>query len=384
MATTVTGTLIDHPDPTNVQVSATLVDLDGHQRTGYVETLTGQIHTAIVTTPDRDGAWTLDLVANSLIESDWGDTLWRISEGDSSDYGQTASTHITVPASGGPYWVGAIRTDPPGGASPQYLGVTSVNGETGAVTLDAADVSALPLTGGTLNGSLALSGASSNLTVGGSATITGSTSVQNSLTVANTLDVGGDLNVTGDSAFSAYPTGPGTAPTTGTQLVDKTYVDGAFVPLTGDAVGGYRMAYKAADEQVDTSTAVQDDNHLTLTVAASGIYTFDGCLLFDSADANADFKLTFAGPTGATGWWAPVAITLGNADGSGSTRLTKFDLASESTVGAISGGSLALPSGYVAVGATAGSLTLRWAQASSSATPTVLRQGSWLRAHRVA
>lgn len=152
----------------------------------------------------------------------------------------------------------------------------------------------------------------------------------------------------------------------------------------GDVVGVARTVYKTADEQVTSSATVQDDDHLTLTVVAGGVYAFEGCLLFDSADANADLRLTFVGPSGATGWWAPVAITLGNADGSGSVRLTKFDLAAESTMGAISGGSLALPRGYLAVSATAGSFKLQWAQASSSGTAVTVRAGSWLRLHRMA
>lgn len=151
-----------------------------------------------------------------------------------------------------------------------------------------------------------------------------------------------------------------------------------------DGVGGSRTVYKTADESVTSSITVQDDNHLTLAVAASGVYAFDGCLLFDSADVNADLRLTFTGPSGASGWWAPVAITLGNADGTGNARLTKFDLAGESTVGTISGGSIARPCGYLAVSSTAGTFKLQWAQASSSATAVTVRAGSWLRLHRMA
>lgn len=165
---------------------------------------------------------------------------------------------------------------------------------------------------------------------------------------------------------------------------DRAYANATFVPLTGDVVGRARAVYKGADEQVVSSTVVQDDDHLTLTVVANGVYAFDACLLFDSTDVNADLSLTFAGPAGATGWWSPAAITLSNPDGTGSIRLTKFDLGGVSGIGAIAAGSLAVPRGYLAVGATAGSLKLQWAQSTSSATAVTMRTGSWLRAHRIA
>lgn len=50
--------------------------------------------------------------------------------------------------------------------------VTSVNGQTGDVVLDAGDVGALPLTGGTVTGDVLLSGAASDLTVQGATTVT--------------------------------------------------------------------------------------------------------------------------------------------------------------------------------------------------------------------
>lgn len=167
---------------------------------------------------------------------------------------------------------------------------------------------------------------------------------------------------------------------------DRAYADATFLPLVGDVVGRPRVVRKTADESVTSSTTLQDDDHLTLSVVANGVYAFDATLLFDCADAVnlGDFRMTFVGPAGSSGWWAPGGITLSSSDGSGGIRLTKYDLGTAQGIGAVSGGSLAISSGYLAVGGTAGTLKLQWAQENASASPTFLRTGSWLRLHRIA
>lgn len=96
----------------------------------------------------------------------------------------------------------------------------------------------LPLSGGTLTGVL---------------TVDNDLTVTNSVSVANTLTVGGDLAVTGDSSFGAYPTSPGTAPTLGAQLVDKTYTDGTFATQsTVTTLNGY------VDDTVNRVAAIEN------------------------------------------------------------------------------------------------------------------------------
>jgi hypothetical protein len=141
--TTVEGTLIGLPDPTRVQVTATLVDLAGERALGYVASVPGEVVGIATATPDSDGAWSLDLTPNSAIEADAGDTLWQVMEGRELD-GTPIVTYLAVPDAGGPYWMGELRTPLPGAANgdPASYGVLSVNGEAGAVTLTAADVGA--------------------------------------------------------------------------------------------------------------------------------------------------------------------------------------------------------------------------------------------------
>ncbi|MGW1221447.1 hypothetical protein ACWD6O_13800 [Streptomyces californicus] len=153
-------------------------------------------------------------------------------------------------------------------------------------------------------------------------------------------------------------------------------------PPTGDTVGVTRTVDKPTDEQVQSSIALQDDDHLTLPVTAGGRYAVDAMLAVDG-DPAADLLLTLAAPPGSTGYWTPGAITLGVSDGTGSIRLTRYTPSAPIGVGVITGGLIVAPLGTITAGAT-GSITVQWAQNTTSTTPTVLRAGSWLRATRLA
>ncbi|MFE2021316.1 hypothetical protein ACFW9O_25040 [Streptomyces sp. NPDC059499] len=151
---------------------------------------------------------------------------------------------------------------------------------------------------------------------------------------------------------------------------------------TGDTVGVTRTVDKPTDEAITASTVLQADDHLTLSVTAGGRYAIDACLIA-TGDPAGDLNLTLAAPPGSTGHWTPGAITLGVADGTGSIRLTRYDLGTPIGVGIIAGGLVVAPLATLTAGAT-GTLTVQWAQAASSATPTTLKAGSWLRVTRTA
>ena len=161
----------------------------------------------------------------------------------------------------------------------------------------------------------------------------------------------------------AGPTGPaGTAP-------------------TGDQPGVTRTVAKPADESVTSSTVLQADDHLSLTVTAGATYAIDGCLIV-SGDPAGDLALTVTAPPGSTGGWTPTATTLGTTDGTGSVRLTRFDFGAPSSMGVTAAGLMVVPTGGLNAG-TDGTVAVQWAQAVSSAAATTLRAGSWLRLTRI-
>ncbi|MER8197058.1 hypothetical protein ABTY00_24210 [Streptomyces microflavus] len=151
---------------------------------------------------------------------------------------------------------------------------------------------------------------------------------------------------------------------------------------TGDVVGVTRVVDKGADEQVVSSIVLQDDDHLTLSVTAGGRYTIDAMLAVDG-DPAADLLLTLAAPPGSSGYWTPGAITLGVSDGTGSIRLTRYAPGAPIGVGITAAGLIVAPLGTITAGAN-GTIAVQWAQNVSSATPTIVRAGSWLRVTRTA
>ncbi|PVD01332.1 hypothetical protein [Streptomyces sp. CS014] len=163
---------------------------------------------------------------------------------------------------------------------------------------------------------------------------------------------------------------------------DKGDKGDAGTPPTGDQVGVTRTVDKPSDEQVLSSTVLQDDDHLSVSVTAGGRYAVDAMLAVDG-DPAADLLLTLAAPPGSTGYWTPGAITLGVSDGTGSIRLTRYAPGASIGVGITAAGLMVAPLGTITAGAN-GAITVQWAQNVSSATPTILRAGSWLRVTRTA
>ncbi|MFJ9318263.1 hypothetical protein [Streptomyces globisporus] len=187
------------------------------------------------------------------------------------------------------------------------------------------------------------------------------------------------------------PTGPtgatGPAGATGatgaTGLKGNTGAQGpAGAPPTGDQVGVTRTVDKPTDEQVQSSLVLQDDDHLTIPVSVGGRYAIDAMLAVDG-DPAADLLLTIAAPPGSTGYWTPGAVTLGVSDGTGSIRLTRYAPGASIGVGITAAGLMVAPLGTITAGAN-GVIAVQWAQNVSSATPTILRAGSWLRVTRTA
>lgn len=186
---------------------------------------------------------------------------------------------------------------------------------------------------------------------------------------------------------------------------DRAWAAGQFYPLaSGNALDGYindallritdletrmtaaeletRTAVKTADEQVVSSTSLQDDDHLTLSVVAGGWYSVEAFLDVEG-DPAADITLGWTVPAGATMTWTEGGISAGNTNNIGSIKIQRNDAATASGVGIIAAGSSVRPSGRLTVGGTPGTLQLRWAQTSSSATPTIIKTGSWLRLTRI-
>lgn len=151
------------------------------------------------------------------------------------------------------------------------------------------------------------------------------------------------------------------------------------------------FAYKTADESVTSSAALQNDDHLTLSVEANAIYTMTLFIEY-IAGTTGDLQYAFTYPANAsvTHGVAGLDITATGSSGaaavpnfSGPGRDTSTPTSARNLGGA--GGSFAhaFMMGLLEVGVTAGSLTLQWAQAVSDGTATTLKQGSWMKLDRI-
>ncbi|MFD7867299.1 glycerophosphodiester phosphodiesterase [Streptomyces sp. NPDC059783] len=139
--TTVTGRLIGGT-PSRTEVTATLVDVTGARAVGYVADDQAEIVRPVTITPQSDGTWSAELTPNAQIAAAAGDTVWAVMEGRALD-GTPVMTHILVPESGGPHWMGDLRVDlgdaPTGGSTVVYVpGPAGADGQDGTNGVDGA------------------------------------------------------------------------------------------------------------------------------------------------------------------------------------------------------------------------------------------------------
>jgi hypothetical protein len=131
---------------------------------------------------------------------------------------------------------------------------------------------------------------------------------------------------------------------------------------------------KSSSQSVTSSTALQNDNQLSLQLFAGKTYLVDGLIIASSTNATPDIKVAFTEPTSST-------MTIGYVAAAGSSSSGGV-LQTSGT-----GGHVALPAnnptpivihGTVVAG-TNGILQLQWAQNTSNAATVQVVKGSYLK-----
>lgn len=142
---------------------------------------------------------------------------------------------------------------------------------------------------------------------------------------------------------------------------------------------------KTANTARASQASVSTDPHLTMPVVP-GTYRIDAVLFYD-ADAAADLQIGWTAPASTTGTWWPGGSDSSNTTQSATARWGAVTNVGSGTlpVAGIGAGTVVTcrPVG-TAVVTTAGTLALAWAQQTSSATATTVRQNSWLSLRRIA
>jgi len=148
------------------------------------------------------------------------------------------------------------------------------------------------------------------------------------------------------------------------------------------------MGSVTVDITKTSSTALADATGLAVQLDANSFYAIDGYLAY-VAGATGDIVVALSAPAASTGHWAlfPIVASSTGAAGSFDGRRNSGFGDSVTQVGggsdSLSGSMLCQPHAYVATAGTAGLLQLRFAQSVSSATATIVKKGSWLRATKL-
>lgn len=155
--------------------------------------------------------------------------------------------------------------------------------------------------------------------------------------------------------------------------------------LLGDALPLVAMA--VLDSTATNDVTQGDVTGMVLALAASSTYLIDGYLAY-SAGAAGDASVSWSSPNGWTGSWTWFGLDPNSVSSVGNMNAVSVGViegvaqllgGSDSFDGAVA----ARLSMFVETDTEAGNLQMRFAQVVASGTPTVIRQGSWLRAQKV-
>lgn len=188
----------------------------------------------------------------------------------------------------------------------------------------------------------------------------------------NTLTTQGDL---------PYATAAGTwtrlAKGTATQYLRMN--SGATAPEWGSGVLP-TVVTKTADETVNNSTVLQDDNHLLLALAANEVWQFQIYLIAYAPSPTAAYKIGFTVPALATYYARAI-----DQDAAGTFGLQRITGAGTLTLLGPNGNTYIYTiEGIVINGANAGNLQLQWAQNTATAEDTKILANSHLIAFKIA
>lgn len=163
----------------------------------------------------------------------------------------------------------------------------------------------------------------------------------------------------------------------GTPTADRTLTlqdATGTVALLTDIGTGTELAYKAADETVNNSTTLQNDDDLVVALDANSYYAVSAFLRHNTS-ATADYWYSFTVPSGATGW----RFFCENND----TVCRSEDMTVTLNGVGASADEAGMMTGTIFTGGSAGNLQLQWAQKTAEVSDTKILQGSWLKAEKL-
>lgn len=199
---------------------------------------------------------------------------------------------------------------------------------------------------------------------------------------AGKIDHGAALNGLGDDDHTQYHNAARHASVDAADHSSGAAADGTV--LTADGAGGAAWealppggptyVYKTADETVTTSTTLQDDDHLSFSAAANGIYAFEALLLWHQSNASlGGLKWQWVTPDGSydilADYWHPASGVVTYIEAIESTTTNISPPANTIT-------HMVKFRGVLRLGGAGGTFKLQWAQNSAN-NSTIMETGSW-------
>ena len=141
---------------------------------------------------------------------------------------------------------------------------------------------------------------------------------------------------------------------------------------------------KTATDQTVNNSAALVASGLTVSVEANSTYELSGFVAYNSSQV-ADLAVGWTVPAGASMQWLLDGLYFNSTSAAGSVYRSLLNAAQSGTAGGPgAANAVARPVGTITTGATAGAVTLTFAQNTADPTDTKLLAGSWVRLTKVA
>jgi hypothetical protein len=156
-------------------------------------------------------------------------------------------------------------------------------------------------------------------------------------------------------------------PATDTTIGSTQIYDRRIIVQVPSVAGASTLVVKTADESVTSSTALQNDDHLKLTMTSNGAWQVKFVLMMTQPSTNNSMKVNFTAPSGAI--WRLASGSIRSVSDGPTTEMS-FSISQSPTVNIVDG--------IVSTAATAGDFQLQWAQSSSDANTMKMLENSYL------
>jgi hypothetical protein len=147
-------------------------------------------------------------------------------------------------------------------------------------------------------------------------------------------------------------------------------------------VGVPTLVYKSANQTKTNDVTLAFDSELTFTIGSNEKWVFEISLFYSTASAVPDITIALNGPSGLDTLQAFADVRNLSGGIQGSAYLSTYGQTASNDAGAATD-SVIIITGTVYNGATSGTFGVQWAQRITSADATVVKKGSYLKAHRI-